>query len=475
LSIAPGENASEARAHFERECEVLASLQHPAICQILDVLVEGDQRYLVMEFIDGVTLASELAVRGKPGLPEAEVLCWAETLVDVLTYLHEYTDELGVRRPIIFRDLKPLNVMLRKEGGIALIDFGIARPMATSGGTAIGTGGYAPPEQYQGQAEPRSDQYALAATLHHLLTGRDPTVARPFDFPAVSDLVPDINPRIDAALARALSMRVADRFPSVSAFGDALLGLQPGPAGPADSLGASSAPGQLPALVEAGVRIARQQSVPVPEGLEVRPLPDGMTIHRRTTVPRVVQGLFCAVWICGLACVMFGSAVGSGSLSPAILLVVVPIVLACAYLCVASSVDSTDIVLTTRDIRMNSGPMPTFGGGGMVRSGDIFKVVVRYGSGQSRTAFKVRYVNRRGQEKTIVSGLSEYQAEYIAQAFEETLTPSQQYLPLIAPPATSTAGQPQTLGNAARGCCTRPPRRGHPRRPRLRLRARRGR
>ena len=96
----------------------------------------------------------------------------------------------------IFRDLKPQNIMLRKEGSIALIDFGIARPMATAGATAIGTGGYAPPEQYQGQAEPRSDQYALAATLHHLLTGRDPTLARPFViFPAVRDQVPDISPR----------------------------------------------------------------------------------------------------------------------------------------------------------------------------------------------------------------------------------------------------------------------------------------
>src|SRR5438094_9743891 len=100
----------------------------------------------MLEFIGGHNLAQELAARGRPGLPQQDVRAWATQICDALTYLH------GRRPPVIFRDLKPQNIMLRPDGRVALIDFGIARTTITAGGTAIGTGGYAPPEQYQGQA-----------------------------------------------------------------------------------------------------------------------------------------------------------------------------------------------------------------------------------------------------------------------------------------------------------------------------------
>ena len=198
---------------FARESAVLSSLHHPAICDIRDAVEDADAHYLIMELIDGRTLADELAARGAPGLPEMEVLAWAATLCDALAYLHGHTP------PVIFRDLKPQNIMRRPDGRAVLIDFGIAR-VATGplGGTAIGTGGYAPPEQYQGLADAQSDVYGLAATLHHLLTGRDPALHPPFSFPPARSLVPALTPHVEAALARALSLDPVARFPSTAAF-----------------------------------------------------------------------------------------------------------------------------------------------------------------------------------------------------------------------------------------------------------------
>jgi len=217
-----GLEAVEAMAWFDREIEVLSRLRHPAICDVRDAVSDGDHRYLILELIEGHTLAEELVLRGAPGLPPAYVVRWGATLGDALAYLH------GQQPPIVFRDLKPANIMLRPDGQVMLIDFGIARPLARAGATAIGTGGYAPPEQYQGLAEPRSDIYGLAATLHHLLTGRDPTVQIPFTFPSLRSLGLDLPPQLDATLGRALSMRPEDRHPDIGAFVAALaVTLQP--------------------------------------------------------------------------------------------------------------------------------------------------------------------------------------------------------------------------------------------------------
>ena len=207
----PAEQA-EREAWFAREAETLATLKHQHICDIRDVFEEHGNGYLILELVEGHTMAQELTSLGKPGLPEAAVLDWARQLGEALTYLH------GQMPSIVFRDLKPQNIMLRPNGQLVLIDFGIARPAVTTGGTTIGTPGYAPPEQYQGFAEPRSDQYALAATLHHLLTGRNPEQGPPFAFPSPSNLVPGLSASVGVALARALAMRMEDRFASVDEF-----------------------------------------------------------------------------------------------------------------------------------------------------------------------------------------------------------------------------------------------------------------
>lgn len=212
LGGATEEERSERAAWFLREAEVLSRLHHPAICDIRDIISDGDTQYLILEWIEGRTLHDELIAHGSPGLPESEVLSWAATLCDALSYLHSQTP------PIIFRDLKPQNIMRCPDGRVVLIDFGIARTAALAGGTAIGTGGYAPPEQYQGLADARSDVYALAATLHHLLTGRDPVKHPPFAFPAARTLVSTLSPAVESSLTRALRTVPDDRFPTISEF-----------------------------------------------------------------------------------------------------------------------------------------------------------------------------------------------------------------------------------------------------------------
>ena len=194
----PTEQA-EAETWFKREADLLRGLRHPAVPRIYDTFSAANLHYLVMDLIPGATL-EDVLLRGEGRNPrEDQVLSWADQILDVLSYLH------SLPQPMIFRDLKPANIMLTPEGEVRVIDFGIARLFTRKlTGTAIGTPGYAPPEQYQGLAEPASDFYALGATMHHLLTGRDPRNSKLFDFPPVRSLTPWISPHVAAAVDRAL-------------------------------------------------------------------------------------------------------------------------------------------------------------------------------------------------------------------------------------------------------------------------------
>ncbi|MEA3308766.1 MAG: serine/threonine-protein kinase [Chloroflexota bacterium] len=163
--------------NFEREASILVTLSHPAIPAVYDNFTEGRRSYLVMEYIEGRNLEAVLA--DTPGfIPEARVVDWAIDICDVLTYLHNHEPH-----PVIFRDLKPSNIILDARDRIRLIDFGIAK-IFRSGvkGTMVGTEGYSPPEQYRGSSEPRGDIYALGATIHHLLSKQDPRLEPPFSF-----------------------------------------------------------------------------------------------------------------------------------------------------------------------------------------------------------------------------------------------------------------------------------------------------
>src|SRR6266487_3579699 len=204
----PPQRVEEAEASFEREARLLAELNHPNLPRIYDHFTENDRSYLVMDFIEGETLEKYLEDRNGKPFPVEDVLDWAEQLCKVLDYLHNH------QPPIIFRDLKPANVMVSESGHIYLIDFGIARifkPGQSHDTVALGSPGFAAPEQYgKAQSTPRSDLYSLGALLHCLLTGHDPS-ERPFFFRPASQVNPDVPPSIEALLQRMLEMDAEKR------------------------------------------------------------------------------------------------------------------------------------------------------------------------------------------------------------------------------------------------------------------------
>jgi len=197
---------------FQREATILASLSHVAIPKVFDYFHQERRVYLVIEYIQGTDLESLLAEIDYP-LPQDNVVNWAIQTCEVLNYLHNHKPS-----PIVFRDMKPSNIMIRDEDQrVVLIDFGIAKVFQSGRrGTMIGTEGYSPPEQYRGIAEPRGDVYALGATLHHLLTRRDPRKEPPFTFQEhpIRDFNPSVTPEMEAVVMRALAYEAEDRYPS---------------------------------------------------------------------------------------------------------------------------------------------------------------------------------------------------------------------------------------------------------------------
>jgi outer membrane protein assembly factor BamB/tRNA A-37 threonylcarbamoyl transferase component Bud32 len=197
--------------NFEREANILATLSHPAIPRIYDYFTFNERSYLILEYVHGKdleTLANEMA-----GFPdEARVVDWAIELCDVLHYLHTHRPE-----PIIFRDLKPSNVMINQHDHIVLVDFGIAKTFQSGErGTMIGTEGYSPPEQYRGEATALADLYALGATLHHLLTRRDPRLEPPFSFAErpLRTINPFVSTELERVIETALQYEPEARFQS---------------------------------------------------------------------------------------------------------------------------------------------------------------------------------------------------------------------------------------------------------------------
>ncbi|MGE0491228.1 MAG: serine/threonine protein kinase [Vulcanimicrobiota bacterium] len=221
------ENQQRAIAQFQQEASFLANLSHPNLVPVTDFFEEGGKYYLVMGYVKGTTLAEQLHSRGA-AFPVAQVLDWAGQLCSVLDYLHTQNP------PILFRDLKPSNIMLDEQGTIRLIDFGIARAFDPGDQTAtflqgVGSAGYSPIEQYQGagSTDPRSDIYSLGATLYHLLTNQIPK--SPVEL--ISDgskLVPprDLNPaiplKLQGVLVKMMGLRKEQRYLKMSDASSAL-------------------------------------------------------------------------------------------------------------------------------------------------------------------------------------------------------------------------------------------------------------
>ncbi len=205
---------AEAIERFNAEAKLLQGLSHPRIPRIYSHFTDEGCHYLTMDLVRGKDLEQIVEARGL--LSEAEVLTYADQICDVLVYLHG--------RGLIYRDMKPSNVMIEEStGGVKLVDFGITKLFKPAErGTQIGTPGYAPPEQYQGMATPESDIFALGATLHHLLTGRDPSEQKPFDFPPANSVNSSISKRTSDVLQQALQIAPQNRYARMNDFWDAL-------------------------------------------------------------------------------------------------------------------------------------------------------------------------------------------------------------------------------------------------------------
>jgi eukaryotic-like serine/threonine-protein kinase len=206
--------------NFEREANLLATVNHTAIPKIHDYFTIGKRSYLVMQFIEGNDL--ENIIERTEGLMSIkQIVVWGIEICDVLHYLHTHDPE-----PIVFRDIKPSNIMITPDNHIVLVDFGIAKEFeAGQKGTMIGTEGYSPPEQYRGEASPQVDIYALGATLHHLLTGVDPRDEAPFTFTErpIKQLNPEVPVELENTIDTALQYNANERFQDAKIMKDALI------------------------------------------------------------------------------------------------------------------------------------------------------------------------------------------------------------------------------------------------------------
>jgi serine/threonine protein kinase len=197
--------------NFKREMAMLAHLDHPLIPSVTDHFQEGNRYFMVQEYVEGENLEERIHRLQQP-MPERDVLLYAWEVLDILGYLSQLTP------PIVHRDVKPANIVIgAKDKKAHLVDFGIARADEAKRRqtAALGTPGYAPAEQYQGNADPRSDLYALGATMHHLLTNRDPRHHPPFMYPAVRTFNSQVSEETERMLVRALNNDAKQRYQSV--------------------------------------------------------------------------------------------------------------------------------------------------------------------------------------------------------------------------------------------------------------------
>lgn len=209
MAITDSAEKAQALQAFHRESELLATLSHPNIPRVMDRFSESGRHYLVMEYVRGETLQQKLD-RGEGPFSEPQLLSWTHQLCDVLAYLHRQSP------PIIFRDIKPDNIMIDENGQVKLIDFGIVRffkPGKNKDTTHLGTPGYAPPEQYgKQQTDPRSDIYALGATLFYLATGKPPDEYPPYQLPAPGEVNPNLSSKIAQVIVRATQVQTNQRW-----------------------------------------------------------------------------------------------------------------------------------------------------------------------------------------------------------------------------------------------------------------------
>jgi hypothetical protein len=221
-------NDPEYVERFRREARALAQLNHPNIVTVIDRGEFEGRQFIVFEHVDGETLKELVDREGQ--LPVDEALALVHQVARGLAFAHEHG--------VVHRDVKPQNILIDEEGVAKVTDFGIARSLEpadglTETGTLLGTSEYIAPEQASGhRVDERSDQYSLAAVLYELLAGEPPYSGENFmavammhiqrPIPSVRDVRPDVSPRLDAIIARAMAKRPEDRFPTTEAMMAAL-------------------------------------------------------------------------------------------------------------------------------------------------------------------------------------------------------------------------------------------------------------
>lgn len=192
------------------EANLIKQLDHPAIVRIVDIIDNGDVIYIIEDYIEGETLRSVLETQGAQ--PQELVIEWAMQICEALEYLHTR------KPPIIYRDMKPANVMIKPDGNIKVIDFGIAREykdQSLADTVSLGTKGYAAPEQFggKGQTDARTDVYCLGVTLYHLLTGQNPCEP-PYEIYPIRHWNPQLSAGLEAIIQKCTQLNPDDRYQS---------------------------------------------------------------------------------------------------------------------------------------------------------------------------------------------------------------------------------------------------------------------
>ncbi|MCB0210980.1 MAG: serine/threonine protein kinase [Anaerolineae bacterium] len=217
----------EGSSQFKTEADVLRRLRHPGLPSVTEDFTENERQYLVMELIEGQDLA-QIVKRNGP-LSQEQALEYMVQVCRIVAYLH--------RQNIIHRDIKPQNIKITHKGQALLVDFGIAKIAEDGGHTALGakavTEGYSPPEQYSGHTDPRSDIYALGATLYTLLTGQKPPASTKRYTETQAFVPPEkintqLSPALSRAIMHAMELRSADRPASVAHWQETLEHIQRG-------------------------------------------------------------------------------------------------------------------------------------------------------------------------------------------------------------------------------------------------------
>jgi serine/threonine protein kinase len=206
------EKSQEALTQFQTEARILARLTHPNLPKVYDYFSFPGKHYIIMEYVKGKTLEKMLKARSGRPVDEQLALSWALQICRAMHFL-----SVQKPRPVVFRDIKPSNIMIARDNRVKLIDFGIARFFKEDKREdtfVYGTPGYAAPEQYgTSQTDVRSDIFSLGATMHHCLTGKNPS-ENPLDFPDPRKLNPKLSRETAAIIKKALAPDRGKRFQS---------------------------------------------------------------------------------------------------------------------------------------------------------------------------------------------------------------------------------------------------------------------